>query len=155
MTSNMHSIPKLDRVGLRNFGITTGSILAVLFGLFFPWLLDNPVPAWPWIVAGALVLWALLLPLSLQPVYRGWMRFGLFMSGITTPLILGIVFFIIITPMALILALCKRDPLVRKSDASTESYRVRNQQAGNSTTRNLCSTGCFLKNYSYRYSYRF
>ena len=132
MTSNMHTIPQLDRVGLRNFGLTTGSILAVLFGLFFPWLLDNPIPAWPWIVAGALVLWALLLPMSLQPVYRGWMRFGLFMSSITTPLILGIVFFVIITPMALILTLRKWDPLARKLYTSTESYRIRNEQAGNS-----------------------
>ena len=70
--------------------------------------------------------------MSLQPVYRGWMRFGLFMSGITTPLILGIVFFVLITPMALMLTLRKRDPLMRKMDASTESYRIRNQQAGNS-----------------------
>jgi hypothetical protein len=44
MTSSAHTIPALDRNGLRRFGITTGGIIAALFGLFFPWLLERPIP---------------------------------------------------------------------------------------------------------------
>ena len=40
-----HSIPELDRKGLREFGLVTGGIVAVLFGLFFPWLLERAVAA--------------------------------------------------------------------------------------------------------------
>ena len=50
------TIPELDRKGLRQFGIVTGGILAGLFGLFFPWLLEHSYPYWPWIVGGLLVL---------------------------------------------------------------------------------------------------
>lgn len=126
MTS--HEIKDLDRKGLREFGLTTGGIVAVLFGLFFPWLLERPIPVWPWAIAGVLGLWGLVAPMSLQPVYRGWMKFGLLLSKITTPLIMGIVFFVVITPMGLIRRLTGNDSLARSFDSSA-SYRVVREKA--------------------------
>lgn len=118
-----HVIPELDRKGLREFGLVTGGVVAGLFGLFFPWLLERAWPLWPWIVFGVLGAWGLIAPLSLQPVYRLWMRFGLMLSKVMTPLIMGIVFFVIITPVALVLKLLGKDAMARKfSDA--DSYRV-------------------------------
>ena len=117
-------IPELDRKGLRSFGITTGVIVAVLFGLFFPWLLDHAIPRWPWILCGVLATWGVVAPSSLRPVYRVWMRFGLLMSKVTTPLILGIVFYVVITPIALVRALLQRDSMARKLDERAETYRV-------------------------------
>lgn len=124
MAAIPHTIPELDRRGLRSFGLTTGVIVAVLFGVFFPWLLDHATPIWPWAMCGTLVLWALVAPASLRPLYRVWMRFGLLMSRITTPLILGIVFYVLITPVAILLSLLKRDAMARTLDSSVESYRV-------------------------------
>ena len=118
-----HVIPELDRKGLREFGLVTGGIVAGLFGLFFPWLLERAWPLWPWIVFGVLGLWGLAAPMSLQPVYRTWMRFGLLLSKVMTPLIMSIVFFLLITPVALILKIFGKDPMARKFDAS-DSYRV-------------------------------
>lgn len=123
-----HEIPELDRKGLREFGLVTGGIVAGLFGLFFPWLLERSIPLWPWIVFGVLGVWGLIAPLSLRPVYRGWMRFGLMLSKVTTPLIMGIVFFVVITPVALILKIVGNDPMARKFDDS-ESYRVPTKKA--------------------------
>lgn len=123
-----HEIPELDRKGLREFGLVTGGIVAGLFGLFFPWLLERSLPLWPWIVCGVLGVWGLIAPLSLRPVYRGWMRFGLMLSKVTTPLIMGIVFFVVITPVALILKIVGNDPMARKFDDS-ESYRVPTKKA--------------------------
>ena len=62
MAAIPHSVPELDRKGLRNFGLTTGIIIALLFGLFFPWLLDRTRPLWPWVLCGTLAVWALLAP---------------------------------------------------------------------------------------------
>jgi hypothetical protein len=92
-----HAIPELDRKGLREFGLVTGGIVAGLFGLFFPWVFERSWPAWPWIVFAVLGCWGLLAPMSLQPVYRVWMRFGLLLSRVTTPLIMGLVFYLVIT----------------------------------------------------------
>lgn len=129
MSTTQHAIPELDRKGLRSFGITTGIIVAVLFGLFFPWLLERSTPYWAWVLAGVLIVWGLVAPATLRPVYRVWMRFGLLMSRITTPLVLGIVFFLIITPVGLIRNLFGRDSIPRKFDDSSSSYRVQSKRA--------------------------
>ena len=122
--SNTHTIPELDRKGLREFGLVTGGIVAVLFGLFFPWLLDRPIPLWPWIIFGVLGIMGLAVPMALGPVYRTWMKFGLLMSRIMTPLIMGIVFFLTVTPMALLMRLLGKDYMARRLDRSATSYRV-------------------------------
>ena len=123
-----HTIPELDRKGLREFGLVTGGIIAGLFGLFFPWLLERAIPAWPWIVFGILGVWGLVAPMSLNPVYRTWMKFGLMLSKIMTPLIMGIVFFVVITPVALVLKIVGHDPMARKFD-DTDTYRVPTKKA--------------------------
>ena len=129
----MHDIPELDRQGLRQFGLMTGGILAALFGLLLPWLFSFDYPAWPWIVAGVLAAWALVSPQTLKPVYRTWMRFGLLMSKITTPIILGSVFYLVVLPMGLIMRGFGRDPLHRKRHPDAKSYRVLSTQADKSS----------------------
>jgi len=119
-----HDIPELDRKGLRAFGLTTGAIVAVLFGLFFPWLLARPIPYWPWAIAGILGVWGLAAPTTLRPVYRVWMRFGLLLSKVTTPLILGLVFFLVILPMGWLKRIFGQDAMRRRFDAGAASYRI-------------------------------
>ena len=124
-----HAIPELDRKGLREFGLVTGGLLAGLFGLFFPWLLEFSLPSWPWVVGGVLCVWGLAAPMSLRPVHYWWMRLALLLSRITTPIILGIVFFLVFAPVALVLKLLGRDPMARKFDDDTTSYRVPSEKA--------------------------
>ena len=129
MRSLQHQIPELDRKGLRNFALITGAILAVLFGLFFPWLLDSRFPLWPWAVAAGLGAWGLVAPMSLQPVYRNWMKLGLLLGKVTTPLVLGIVFYGLILPMGLVMRIIGHDPMARRFDDAADSYRVRHPKA--------------------------
>lgn len=139
MTDTRHDIPELDRKGLRQFGLLTGSIVAGLFGLFFPWLLGLPGPVWPpawpwpwplwpWAVFAVLGIWSLILPSSLRPVYRGWMHFGLLVSRVTTPIILGVVYFVVIVPTSFLMRLGRRDPMGRRFDKKTPSYRVQSHK---------------------------
>ena len=123
-----HVIPELDRKGLREFGLVTGAIVAVLFGLFFPWLLERDWPLWPWVIFGVLAVFGLVAPMALNPVYKIWMRFGLIMSKIMTPLIMSIVFYIVITPVGLFRKVFAKDSLARTFD-ETDSYRVPSKKA--------------------------
>lgn len=124
MTNTMHSIPELDRQGLRKFGITTGLIVAGLFGIFFPWLLEVGFVRWPWILCSILVVMGLLTPMALNPVYKVWMKFGLMMSRFTTPLIMGLVFFLVITPIAIIIKVMGKDAMKRKLAEDVSTYRI-------------------------------
>jgi hypothetical protein len=104
-------IPAPDRPGLRRFGLVTGAILAGLFGLAFPLLAGRPFPVWPFAVGGGLALWALVAPGSLRPVYRGWMRVGTVVGWVNTRVLLALVFFLVVTPMGLVMRLFGRHPL--------------------------------------------
>ena len=123
-----HTIPELDAKGLRHFGLTTGVVIILIFALFFPWVLDRDWPIWPWVLAAPLWLLALVYPPSLRPVYRGWMRFGLLASRVMTPLVLGFVFFVMISPMALIRRIFGKDPMQRALDENKDSYRVKSEK---------------------------
>ena len=65
--------------------------IAVLFGLGFPWLLDRPLPWWPWLVAAVFLIWSLAAPTTLNPVYRVWMRFGFVLNAIMSRVVLALV----------------------------------------------------------------
>ena len=110
-----HAIPELDRKGLRDFGLTTGAIVAGLFGVFFPWVLERALPDLAVDRSRrARSCWALIAPDSLRPVYRGWMKVGLLLSKVTTPIVMGAIFFVIIVPVGLIMRMMKRDPMRRQ-----------------------------------------
>jgi len=127
MALSASDIPELDTKGLRSFGFTTGTIVAVLFGLVLPYLIGHAWPKWPWIVAGILFLWAAAIPTTLRPVYHGWMRIGLLLGKITTPIILTLVYAISVIPTSLFLRLFRKDLLHRKFDDSS-SYRVESKE---------------------------
>jgi hypothetical protein len=122
--SNAHLIPEPDRKGLRDFGLTSGAIVAVLFGLLLPWLMEREFPLWPWVVCGVLVSWSLVAAPTLRPVYRVWMRFGILMSRVTVPVLMSLVFFLVVTPLGAIRRLLTGDQLVRHGDPSLDSYRL-------------------------------
>jgi len=129
MAARSHEIPELDRQGLRRFAFSTGGIIAVLFGLALPWLLGFAFPVWPWIVAAVLLAWGAAAPDSLRPVYHYWMRFGLLLSCVTTPLVLGAIFFLVFVPIACVMRLAGRDAMARKLDRHASSYRVDSRAA--------------------------
>jgi len=116
-------IPELDAKGLRKFGLTTGAIVAVLFGALIPWAFGLHYPKWPWVLAGVLGLWALAAPATLNPVYRGWMRFGLLINAVMSRVVLGILFYLVILPTALLMRLAGKDPMRRRFEPDAPSYR--------------------------------
>ncbi len=94
----MTEIEELGSRGLRNFGFTTGLIVVVLFGLLLPWLFSASFPVWPWLIAVSLWLLALVFPMALNPVYKGWMKFGNIAGGINSRIILSVLFYFIVFP---------------------------------------------------------
>ena len=112
-----------DRKGLREFAFVTGGTIAALFGVVFPWLLERGWPLWPWVLLALLGGTGLVAPQSLAGVYYWWMRFAQLLSKITTPVIMAVVYYLVVTPMGLVIGLI-RDSMERGYDSSAESYRV-------------------------------
>jgi len=123
-----HDIPELDTKGLREFSLLTGAIIACLFGLFFPFVLGFNIPIWPFIIGAVLVLWGLAAPKSLNPVYKGWMKFGIAIGWFMNRVILSIVFYMIFFPTSLIMKIGGYDPMHRKLDKTAKTYRIDTSQ---------------------------
>jgi len=114
---------------LRQFALSTGILVSLIFGLFFPWLIDSKTNTDVFVFSALWAGWGLLLPKTLAPIYNGWMRFGSVMNRITTPLILSIIYFVLITPSGLLMRMFGNDPLKRKLDDSVTSYREDSQMS--------------------------
>ena len=64
------------------------------------------------------------------PLNHQWMRFGLLLHKITNPIIMGLVFFVTVTPTALVMKMMGLDPLNRKIDRNAKSYWINRTPPG-------------------------
>lgn len=102
----------------RKFGLLVGGAFLVLAAVF--WRGSHATLAWTAGALGAgLVLGGALVPGRLGPVYRGWMALALAISKVTTPVFMGIIFFLVITPAGLLARVVGHRPLTRGRDPGT------------------------------------
>lgn len=62
------------------------------------------------------------IPAVLKPIYSVWMALAVVLGFIMTRVILTIVFYLVVTPIGLIMRAVGRDPLDRKLDSNASSY---------------------------------
>lgn len=117
-----------DEKVLREFSFIMAGAIGGIFGIVLPWLFSSEWPVWPWPVAGGFLTFGLLMPRILGPVFKGWMRIGHLLSLVMTPLILGVVFYFVITPVGLIRRLFRMDSMRRDNNENVDSFRVESDQ---------------------------
>jgi hypothetical protein len=93
--------------------------------------LDRSSPTWPWIIAAVMVSLAVAVPGLLIYIYKPWLKFGAVAGWINTRIILFVMFYGLITPTGLIRRLFGSDPLRRRFEPESDSYRVTNQPQSN------------------------
>ncbi|MBU3604087.1 SxtJ family membrane protein [Polynucleobacter sp. AP-Kaivos-20-H2] len=104
----------------RTFGLLFIGVFAVLavYGLWKDWS-AVAVEAF-FIISGVLVAVTLLAPKLLAPFNKAWYQLGLLLGKVVSPIVLGILFFIVITPVALAMRLAGRDALkLRKQNVNS------------------------------------
>ena len=97
----------------RRFGLVVGGAF-LLFGFVSRWRGHAAAPAVLWGLGGVLVVLGLLVPGRLGPVYRAWMGLAHALSRVTTPIFMGLVYYLVLTPTGLVLRLLGRNPLGRR-----------------------------------------
>jgi hypothetical protein len=96
----------------RRFGLTVGAAFLTLAAVT-AWR-AHPLEARGFgVLGGALVLAALLAPAQLGPVRRGWLALADAIASVTTPVFIGIVYFVLLTPTGLLRRLVGYNRLVR------------------------------------------
>ncbi|MDP2471185.1 MAG: SxtJ family membrane protein [Candidatus Palauibacterales bacterium] len=107
----------------RKFGLTVGVALGVLAAIGL-WRGHIVAPAILGGLGALLAVAGLVIPGRLGPVHAGWMRMAHAISRVTTPIFLGIVYLVVLTPAGLLMRLLGRDPL-RHAASKTGYWIVR------------------------------
>ena len=112
----------MDRKALRNYGLLMAGVL-LLVGV---WLWWKSVAGWPWIVGGAVLLgfMGLAAPKVLKPFYRAWMMLALILGWVMTRVILTLVYFLVVTPIACLGRALGEQFLHLKRSGRSETYWV-------------------------------
>lgn len=129
-------MPKeITRKQLRHFGVTVGGIFLLI--ALWPAVVRAAGPrAWALAIAAGLLIPALLAPAGLLWLYKGWMALGDVLGRINTGIILGLIFYTIVTPIGLVRRCLGKDPMGRKLRPDLDSYRVtRKPRPGSHLTR--------------------
>lgn len=108
---------------LRQFGLIVGGVFSVI-GLW-PVVFRGESPRlWAMVLGGLLVVLGTVAPQSLTQVHRVWMKIGHVLGSINTKIILGIIYYLLITPMGIVMRLMGKDPMHRAVRENLDTYRV-------------------------------
>jgi hypothetical protein len=108
---------------LRSFGLIVGGIFAGI-GVW-PVVVHSAEPRW-WslVIAGVLIFPAIVYPTLLFWPHKGWMFLGHVLGSINTRIILGLVFYAIVTPIGIIRRMLGKDPMGRQIRPELDTYRI-------------------------------
>jgi len=106
----------------RNFGIVF--FLVFLFIAIYPLNYNGEIRIWSIIVSSIFLILGLLNSKILTPLNKLWFKFGIFLGTIVSPLIMGIIFFFVVTPIGLFMRLLGKDLLNLKNN-NKKSYWIK------------------------------
>jgi hypothetical protein len=112
----------------RGFGIVF-AVFFVIIGIF-PLMDALPVRFWAMGLSASFLAAAFFAPDLLKPLNRCWHSFGLMLQKVVNPLVMGLLFFFTVTPIALIMRLFGKDPLQQQFIPAAKSYWIERDPPG-------------------------
>ena len=106
----------------RNFGLVFFFVFLIV-GLL-PLLKEEPFRIWSIVISIIFLILGLMNSKLLTPLNKLWFKFGLFLGSIVSPIVMGIVFFLVITPIGFVMKIMGKDLLNKKKDNDKKSYWI-------------------------------
>jgi hypothetical protein len=105
----------------RKFGWTFAAVFLLVGAIYYPWLIA---------LAGVIAIITLTRAEWLAPAKTAWMKLGEILGRIVSPLVLGVIYFGVFTPVAFAMRLARRDALSLRLDKTLPTYWVRRDPPG-------------------------
>ncbi|MEM7318315.1 MAG: SxtJ family membrane protein [Pseudomonadota bacterium] len=120
----------------RSFGAVFATVFAII--ALFPILGGGPVRIWALVIAAVFAIVAIVAPDVLKPLNRIWFQFGMLLGKIVSPVAMGILFFLTVTPVGLIMRAFRKDMLNQTFDPEADSYwiQIPAEQSAESSMQN-------------------
>jgi hypothetical protein len=109
-----------------------GCLFTVFFTLVGVYSLWREGTAYPWMfgLAGITAAVTMVSPRWLAPLNRAWMQFGELLHRVVSPLVLGIIFYGVFTPVGLVMRIAQRDAMKRRFEPGAPTYWVERDPPG-------------------------
>lgn len=113
---------KIKTSSNKSFGIVFFIVFLII--ALYPLIKDGDLRLWSLIVSLIFLILGLINSTILTPLNRLWFKFGIFLGKIVSPIILGTIFFLIVTPTGLLLRLFGKDVINLKYNKNN-SYWIK------------------------------
>ena len=121
----------------RSFGIVFFVVFLII--AIYPLLNDNSIRLWSLIVGIIFLILGIINSKLLTPFNILWMKFGLLLGKIVSPIVMGFVFFGVVTPISIIMKLLRKDLLNLKRNKK-ETYWLKKEEIKS----NMKKYDCFI-----------
>ena len=105
----------------RSFGIVFFVVFLII--AFYPLINDENIRYWSLFISLVFLTLGLLNSNILTPLNKIWFKFGILLGKIISPIIMGIIFFFVVTPIGLLMKIFKKDLLNLKFN-NKKSYWI-------------------------------
>ena len=110
-----------NTVSNKNFGLTFFIVFLIIS--FWPLIHNEQIRIWSLVIAFIFLILGMLNSKILTPLNTVWFKFGLFLGKIVSPIVMGIFFFLIVTPISIVMKIFGKDLLNLKYN-NQKSYWV-------------------------------
>ena len=113
----------------RNFGIVFSIVFLII--AIWPILNQNEIRIWSIIISLIFLILGLINSKFLSPLNKAWFKFGLVLGSIIAPIVMGIVFFLVVTPTGLIMKALGKDLLGLKRNKNNTYWLEKDNSNNN------------------------
>ena len=124
----------ISKKQLREFGLLIGFGFPLLIGWLIPALIGHGLREWTLWVGFLGILIGLTYPRLLNYPYKLWMKLGLILGWVNSRIILGLVYMIVLLPIAFVMRIIRYDPL-RTKGKGEKTYREKRKEHQTDLTR--------------------
>ena len=107
----------------RNFGLVF--FIVFLIVSLWPLTYGGSIRIWLVIISMVFLILGLMNSKLLTPLNKLWMKFGMILGAIISPVVMGIVFFLVVTPIGVILRIMGKDLLKKSYDKKKKTYWIK------------------------------
>ena len=113
----------------RNFGIVFSIVFLII--AIWPILNQNEIRIWSIIISLIFLILGLINSKFLSPLNKAWFKFGLILGSVIAPIVMGVVFFLVVTPTGLIMKALGKDLLELKRNKNNTYWLEKDNSNNN------------------------
>ena len=105
----------------RSFGIVFFIVFILI--AFYPLINQQEIRIWSVLISLLFLILGIINSKILTPLNKVWFKFGIFLGKIISPIVMGLIFFLVVTPIALLMRMLNKD-LLNLKFSKNNSYWI-------------------------------